>query len=238
MEGVDDPDILNIFVATDNHLGFKEQDAIRGNDSFNTMEEIFKYAVDYDMLLLGGDLFHHNKPSRHCMHRTLKLFRKYCLCDKDITFNVTSDPVCCCTACRSMLTLLGYVTPVFVLGRNFQGWPWCELPRSSLCRGTTSIYYSRQSRRSPTRRHVNCTLSFGYFRGTECCCNSPQYHMRTLTRLRWQAANLLNYFGTTDKLDHIEVHPILMEKGRTKVLGFLRFSDLFVFWHHASGDCT
>mgnify|MGYP000556959074 CR=1 FL=1 len=66
MEGVDDPDILNIFVATDNHLGFKEQDPIRGNDSFNTMEEIFKNAVDYDMLLLGGDLFHHNKPSRHC----------------------------------------------------------------------------------------------------------------------------------------------------------------------------
>ena len=32
-----------------------------------------------------------------------------------------------------------------------------------------------------------------------------------------KAANLLNYFGTTDTLNHIDVYPILMTKGRTKV---------------------
>jgi len=94
MQDVNDPDTFNIFVATDNHLGFKEMDPVRGNDSFNTMEEILKLASDYDMLLLGGDLFHENKPSRHCVYRTLSMFRKYCLCDKCINFNVVSDPVC------------------------------------------------------------------------------------------------------------------------------------------------
>lgn len=32
-----------------------------------------------DMLLLAGDLFHENKPSRRTMHRTIDLLRKYCL---------------------------------------------------------------------------------------------------------------------------------------------------------------
>lgn len=30
-----------------------------------------------DILLLGGDLFHDNKPSRQCMVRSMKLFRQY-----------------------------------------------------------------------------------------------------------------------------------------------------------------
>eukprot|EP00750_Incisomonas_marina_P010932 INCI16321.1.p1 GENE.INCI16321.1~~INCI16321.1.p1 ORF type:complete len:730 (-),score=163.38 INCI16321.1:740-2929(-) len=32
-----------------------------------------------------------------------------------------------------------------------------------------------------------------------------------------QASNLLNYFGTTDSLERIDVYPILMTKGRTKI---------------------
>jgi hypothetical protein len=93
MQDRSDPDTFNIFIATDNHLGFKEGDAVRGDDAFNTMEEIFQLAQGNDMLLLGGDLFHDNKPSRHCMHRTLKMFRQYCLGDNEINFNVVSDPV-------------------------------------------------------------------------------------------------------------------------------------------------
>ena len=93
MKDVDDPDTFNIFIATDNHLGFKETDAVRGDDSFNAMEEIFQMAGDYDMLVLGGDLFHDNKPTRHCLHRTIGMFRKHCLKDKAIKFNVVSDPV-------------------------------------------------------------------------------------------------------------------------------------------------
>src|SRR6478672_9521725 len=50
------------------HLqGVWEQDDIRKNDSFQAFEEVLKKAVemDVDMVLLGGDLFHENKPSRH-----------------------------------------------------------------------------------------------------------------------------------------------------------------------------
>ena len=43
-----------------------EDDPIRKNDSFVTFEEILGHAVrlKVDALLLGGDIFHENKPSR------------------------------------------------------------------------------------------------------------------------------------------------------------------------------
>lgn len=40
----DDEDTFRILLATDIHLGYLEKDAIRGSDSFNTMDEILKYA--------------------------------------------------------------------------------------------------------------------------------------------------------------------------------------------------
>ena len=33
---------FKILVATDNHLGYKEKDRIRGMDSFNAFEEVLK----------------------------------------------------------------------------------------------------------------------------------------------------------------------------------------------------
>lgn len=46
--------------------GVWEKDELRKDDSFRTFEEVFKIAREYecDMVLLGGDLFHDNKPSR------------------------------------------------------------------------------------------------------------------------------------------------------------------------------
>lgn len=40
---------FRFLVATDSHVGFMEKDAIRGNDSFNTLEEVFKIAKEYDV---------------------------------------------------------------------------------------------------------------------------------------------------------------------------------------------
>jgi len=54
-------------ISTDNHLGYKENDKIRANDSFASFHEILKIASgtpNLDFLLLGGDLFHEHKPSR------------------------------------------------------------------------------------------------------------------------------------------------------------------------------
>lgn len=59
-------DIFRILVATDTHLGFSENDPIRGDDSFVAFEEILHLAraTNADVLLHGGDLFDLHKPSR------------------------------------------------------------------------------------------------------------------------------------------------------------------------------
>ena len=56
--------VLNDTAA--NAQGVWEKDAERKDDSFNSFEEVVQMAVekDVDLLLLGGDLFHDNKPSR------------------------------------------------------------------------------------------------------------------------------------------------------------------------------
>ncbi|KAJ1502252.1 Double-strand break repair protein mre11a, partial [Coelomomyces lativittatus] len=84
---------LRILFATDNHLGFMEKDPIRGEDSFNTFEEILKLAQEHnvDMLLLGGDLFHDNHPSRKTLYKTMELFRTYCLGDRPCAIEILSD---------------------------------------------------------------------------------------------------------------------------------------------------
>lgn len=43
------------------------------------------------MLLLGGDLFHENKPSRTTLVRVIETLRRYCLNDRPIQFQVVSD---------------------------------------------------------------------------------------------------------------------------------------------------
>ncbi len=60
------PGQLRLLIATDNHLGVWEDDEIRKHDSFVAFEEILQHAhrLRVDALLLGGDLFHENKPSR------------------------------------------------------------------------------------------------------------------------------------------------------------------------------
>lgn len=44
-----------------------------------------------DFLLLGGDLFHDNKPSRKTLQRTMELLRDNCLGSKEVLFTITSN---------------------------------------------------------------------------------------------------------------------------------------------------
>ena len=60
---------------------------MRGQDAINTFREILEIArdSDVDFILLAGDLFHENRPSRTCMHQTIALLREFSLGDKPIS---------------------------------------------------------------------------------------------------------------------------------------------------------
>ncbi|GJN26300.1 hypothetical protein PR202_gb14222 [Eleusine coracana subsp. coracana] len=84
---------LRVLVATDCHLGYMEKDEIRRFDSFQAFEEICSLADQnkVDFILLGGDLFHENKPSRSTLVKTIEILRRYCLNDQPVKFQVVSD---------------------------------------------------------------------------------------------------------------------------------------------------
>ena len=56
-------------------------------------KEILQYAQEQavDLVLLGGDLFHDNKPSRSTIVRAIDIFTRYTLSDKPVNFQVLSN---------------------------------------------------------------------------------------------------------------------------------------------------
>lgn len=86
-------DSIRILVATDNHVGAHERDSTRGDDSWRTFHEIMELAKerDVDMVLLAGDLFHDNKPSRKSMYNVMRSLRLNCLGDKPCELQMLSD---------------------------------------------------------------------------------------------------------------------------------------------------
>ncbi|CAH1794958.1 unnamed protein product [Owenia fusiformis] len=86
-------EVMKILLATDCHLGYAEKDAIRGNDSLVTFQEIMQIATEQevDFVLLGGDLFHENKPSRKTLHGAMEILRKYCMGDRPCQVEFLSD---------------------------------------------------------------------------------------------------------------------------------------------------
>lgn len=86
-------DTLRILVATDNHVGHAERDPVRGDDSWKTFDEIMRLAKseDVDCVLLGGDLFHENVPSRKSMYNVLRALRQNCYGDKPCEVEFRSD---------------------------------------------------------------------------------------------------------------------------------------------------
>lgn len=166
-------DVLKILVATDNHIGYAEKDAIRGNDSLVTFEEILENAKkhDVDFILLGGDLFHENKPSRKVLHGCLALLRKYCMGNKPIQYEFLSDQSVDFGHCQ--FPVLNYedqnlnvATPVFSVHGNHD---------------------------DPTGQGNLCALDLLH------------------------TAGFVNYFGKTTSLEKIDLSPLLLQKGNTKL---------------------
>lgn len=89
----DEQSVIRLLIATDNHLGYMEKDPVRGQDSFESFEEILRIAAErnVDAILLGGDLFHDNKPSRSTLHKTIELFRVYCEGTRPSQLDILSD---------------------------------------------------------------------------------------------------------------------------------------------------
>jgi len=84
---------MTVLISTDNHLGFMERDPIRGSDSFLAFEEVLASAraQKVDLVLLAGDLFHENKPTRYTMWRTMEILRKYVMGYQPVRVQVLSD---------------------------------------------------------------------------------------------------------------------------------------------------
>eukprot|EP00934_Nitzschia_sp_Nitz4_P004425 Nitzschia sp. Nitz4//scaffold12_size214221//6885//9013//NITZ4_001473-RA/size214221-augustus-gene-0.17-mRNA-1//-1//CDS//3329534939//4415//frame0 len=184
-----DEDTIRICVATDCHLGYAEGDAVRGNDSFAALEEILFLARHYecDMVLLAGDLFHENKPSRRTMYKAMTIFRNYCMGPNPIRIQVLGD--------ESALFRQGQV--------NYRN------PFYSVDLPVMSIHGNHDD---PSRE------------GTEL------YAALDLL----DCANLVNYIGRQEEISHIEVSPILMQKGSTHLalyaLGSMRDERLHRMW--------
>lgn len=91
---IDANDTFSILIASDCHLGYADRDELRKMDSINTFQEVLNIAKEkaVDFLLLGGDLFHENKPSRFTAQQCAALLRNNCMGEGEIRFDVVSDP--------------------------------------------------------------------------------------------------------------------------------------------------
>ncbi|KAK3090953.1 hypothetical protein FSP39_016025 [Pinctada imbricata] len=173
MPGSENDNTLKILVATDNHLGYGEKDQIRGNDSLVTFEEILENAKKHevDFILLGGDLFHENKPPRRILHGCIALLRTYCMGEKPVQFEYLSDQSLDFKHCQ--FPTLNY-----------------EDPNLNISIPVFSIHGNHDD---PTGQGNLCSLDLLH------------------------SAGLVNYFGKTTNLEKIEISPLLLQKGSTKL---------------------
>ncbi|KAG7470898.1 hypothetical protein MATL_G00118740 [Megalops atlanticus] len=170
---LDDEDTFKILIATDIHLGYLEKDAIRGNDTFVTFDEILKCAKqnEVDFILLGGDLFHDNKPSRRTMHNCMELLRKYCMGNQPIMFEILSDQAV-----------------------NFGNskFPWVNYQDENL-NISIPVFSVHGNHDDPTGADGLCALDL------------------------LSCAGLVNHFGRSRSVEKVEISPLLLQKGSSKI---------------------
>lgn len=177
-----DSDTIKILIATDIHLGFEEEDLIRGDDSFDAFEEVLMLASQeqVDLILLGGDLFHENKPSRSALHKCMSLIKQYCFGSRDVKIFRSIFP-------NDSRELMNY-----------------EDPNLNISIPIFTIHGNHDDPTGPGNLSVINLLS---------------------------VAGLVNYFGKSDQIDKIEVDPLVVEKGITKLalygLGAVRNERLY-----------
>ncbi|KAK4574484.1 meiotic recombination [Recurvomyces mirabilis] len=167
-------DTIRVLISTDNHVGYNERDSVRGNDSWRSFHEVMCLAKehDVDMVLLAGDLFHENKPSRKSMYQVMRSLRMNCYGDKPCELEMLSD-----------------ASEVFAGAFNHVNY---EDPDINVAIPVFSI-------------HGNHDDPAGEGEG----------HLAALDLL--QMSGLLNYYGRTPESDNIQIKPVLLQKGNTKL---------------------
>ncbi|KAL4918340.1 Mre11 DNA-binding presumed domain-containing protein [Aspergillus aurantiobrunneus] len=172
MASLGDAETIRILVSTDNHVGYNERDPIRGDDSWKSFHEVMCLAKerDVDMVLLAGDLFHENKPSRKSMYQVMRSIRMNCLGDKPCELELLSDA-----------------------SENFQG-------------AFNHVNYEDLD--------INVGIPIFSIHGNHDD-PSGEGHLAALDIL--QVSGLLNYYGRTPESDNIQLKPVLLQKGRTKL---------------------
>ncbi|XP_063250571.1 double-strand break repair protein MRE11 isoform X1 [Prinia subflava] len=169
----DGEDTFKILVATDIHLGYLEKDPVRGNDTFVTFNEILDHAQknEVDFVLLGGDLFHDNKPSRKTIHSCLESLRKYCMGDRPVQFEILSDQA---------------------VNFHYSKFPWVNYQDENL-NISIPVFSIHGNHDDPTGADSLCALDI------------------------LSCAGLLNHFGRSTSVEKIDISPVLLRKGRTKI---------------------
>ncbi|XP_075273610.1 double-strand break repair protein MRE11 isoform X1 [Opisthocomus hoazin] len=169
----DDEDTFKILIATDIHLGYLEKDPVRGNDTFVTFNEILDHAQknEVDFVLLGGDLFHENKPSRKTVHSCLESLRRYCMGDRPVQFEILSDQA---------------------VNFHYSKFPWVNYQDRNL-NISMPIFSIHGNHDDPTGTDALCALDI------------------------LSCAGLLNHFGRSASVEKIDISPVLLRKGRTKI---------------------
>ena len=136
MPGLPAADTIRILVATDNHVGYAEKDAIRGDDSWKSFHEVMCLArdKDVDMVLLAGDLFHDNKPSRKSMFNVMRSLRMNCYGERPCELELLSDSS---EIFQGYIHLLLHGRQACTADEDSQGIRPCQLRRSRYkCRYT------------------------------------------------------------------------------------------------------
>jgi len=190
-----DDETIRIMLSTDNHLGYLEDDPIRADDSFAAMEEVLFLARKHscDMVLLAGDLFHDNKPSRLTMFKAMNIFRRYCMGKNPVAIQILSDQK-----------------------KNFK-------------RGVVNYQDEFHSVDLPV-------MSIHGNHDSPASEGAQGSHLLAALDLM-DAVNLINYIGQQDNNKEVEISPILVKKGDTRValygLGSMREERLNRLWQTA-----
>ncbi|GFV89364.1 double-strand break repair protein MRE11 [Trichonephila clavipes] len=143
------------------------------SDSIVTFEEILKIAEskEVDFILLGGDLFHENKPSRKVLHDCISLMRKYCMGDRAVQFEFLSDQ-------SDNFKHCAYPTVNF------------EDPNYNISIPIFSIHGNHDD---PAGAGLYCSLDL------------------------LSVTGLVNYFGKCTELENVNISPLMLQKGKTKL---------------------